>query len=71
MYNDQLKKELEKAKACGLKTKRKRTQTFATVGDALIAFYLKGGKASRRIQEVMVNPGYPKTPKGRQLMEVA
>ena len=63
MYNDQLKKELDKAKACGLKVRKapkKRTKMFDKLGDALLAFYLNGGKQSRRIQDVMVRPGYAK-----------
>jgi len=54
MYNDQLKKQLTQAKAGGLRTRKSRTQMFDTLGDALIAFHLRGGKQSRRIQEVVV-----------------
>ena len=57
MYNDQLKRALTGARVTGTKT---RTKLFDTVGDALIAYYLKGGKESRRIQDVVVSPGYAK-----------
>ena len=65
MYNDQMKKQLRRA---GFKP---RTQQFETVGDALTAYYLKGGKQSRRIREVMVKPGYPKLLSGRRLRAVS
>lgn len=61
MYNDQMKRQLKRA---GYKPK---TQQFETVGDALLAYYLKGGRQSRRIRDVMVKPGYPKLKSGRQL----
>lgn len=68
MYNDQLKQQLKAKRVTGRKT---ATKQFTTIGDALIAFYLNGGRESRRIQNVMVTPGYPKLPSGRQLRAVA
>jgi hypothetical protein len=64
MYNNQLQRALKGAKVTGRKT---RTKLHDTVGEALLAYYLNGGRESRRIRDVVVNPGYCKLPSGRQL----
>ncbi len=64
MYNDQLKLALQRGKVKGTKTP---TKLFDTLGAALTAYYLNGGTMSRRIQSVMVTPGYAKSPSGRRL----